>query len=734
MIALMLAKHPNLSVIDGESDDSVLQQTARQFSKAKSPEDRRKWQALIDMYKKAGADYDIVTAIRLNDFDRVKAILSKSPQVIHEPDSRSPLREAASEGRLEICRYLIERFHPDVNEFKQGSGYPIIKEALAYPEVVRLLIASGADLKKRMTFQGGRSGAWVVGDNATALHYAAEDGVPGTIQLLIDSGVDVFATTDSPFAQLTGNQDQTALDVAAIFGKAENVAAIIHHPKFQRADAKRRKELLDRCLACRRWYDHPFGPPDERWKLLETLLECGADPNTRVDGMTAIQRAAQQIWPSTDTDSPRALVRGARIDEIRKEIDVLRKHGAEIDLVSAVASGNEAEVARLLKQDPRSANSRRADGYPALHWAVAMDYEGIVKQLLDAGCDVDLRNQCSGIGTTGETALHAVASWGGIEIAKTLLAHGANVNTTSPGNQWTPLHEAVCVGDFRVARLLLQNGANPDAKDKSGNRPLDVYEPRTHHKAAIHAVFREYARTAKDAAPMASPARPHSRRASCQLAETDRCVRGARCATGFLKSIPRADGWRSGPCLAGTRLYESIGFSPRRHSTDMFRIPSGRQHKPAVSAKVAKAGDPSTAWTADRFGQSLRRVLGDVDGETPEYARGDARPLFGRVARLAGFLEIARPRFSRCSAAGEDSRRRGANPISLWRQPGSRRTDAGCHPLVRPRRPLRNRLVVARSGRVHELPHQSPHRRLDGKFRRRQGTPCAAHAPGRRAR
>ena len=198
VIALMLAKHPNLSVIDGESDDSVLQQTARQFSKAKSPEDRRKWQALIDMYKKAGADYDIVTAIRLNDFDRVKAILSKSPQVIHEPDSRSPLREAASEGRLEICRYLIERFHPDVNEFKQGSGYPIIKEALAYPEVVRLLIASGADLKKRMTFQGGRSGAWVVGDNATALHYAAEDGVPGTIQLLIDSGVDVFATTDSP--------------------------------------------------------------------------------------------------------------------------------------------------------------------------------------------------------------------------------------------------------------------------------------------------------------------------------------------------------------------------------------------------------------------------------------------------------------------------------------------------------------------------------------------------------
>ena len=160
----------------------------------------------------------------------------------------------------------------------------------------------------------------------------------------------------------------------------------------------------------------------------------------------------------------------------------------------------------MLKQDPRSANSRRADGYPALHWAVAMDYEGIVKQLLDAGCDVDLRNQCERHRDDRRNGTARGRLLGGIEIAKTLLAHGANVNTTSPGNQWTPLHEAVCVGDFRVARLLLQNGANPDAKDKSGNRPLDVYEPRTHHKAAIHAVFREYARTAKDAAPMASPA------------------------------------------------------------------------------------------------------------------------------------------------------------------------------------------------------------------------------------
>jgi ankyrin repeat protein len=497
VIGLILAKHPDLEDSGSGEGETLLQQAARKWSRATSPEERGKWQTIMEMYRKAGAEYGIGTAIELNDLDRVKAILSKSPQLARKHEWRSPLRAAAALGRLDICRYLIERFHVDVNEFKAGSGYPIIKETLAYPEVVRLLIKSGADLKTPITWTGGRTGVWIVGDNATALHYAAEDGVPGSIQLLIDNGVDIFATADPPFSRLRGKkEDQTALDVAAIFGKADNAAAIVHHPKFQRVDPKRRQEVLDRCLTCWRWHEHSHRPV-ERWRLLETLLECGADPNARVNGITAIQRAAEGIRPTRDANNPGAGSRnGAENDEIRKEIDVLRKHGAQLDLVSAVAIGNEAEVARLLKQNPQSANSRRADGYPALHWAVAMNYEGIVKQLLEAGCDVGLRNECDHIGS--ETALHNAAFWGRFSIAKTLLLHGANVNAISTRNQWTPLHEAAYMGQVKVARLLLENGANPQAKNKDGNIPMDLSQGRwSHHKAAIHALFDKYAGTAK---------------------------------------------------------------------------------------------------------------------------------------------------------------------------------------------------------------------------------------------
>jgi len=84
----------------------------------------------------------------------VKAILSQSPRLADEHQWRSPLRTATSLGRLEICRYLIERFHVDVNGFDRGAGFPIIKEALDDPKIVRLLIASGADLKTRITVRG----------------------------------------------------------------------------------------------------------------------------------------------------------------------------------------------------------------------------------------------------------------------------------------------------------------------------------------------------------------------------------------------------------------------------------------------------------------------------------------------------------------------------------------------------------------------------------------------------
>lgn len=463
VISVILEHKPNLSIRCRVQGQTPLQSAVDRLVYARNASDKQKWERIARLYRDAGADYDLLVAIHLDDLERVKSILTESPPLADDFQGQSPLRAAASLGRLEICQYLIRQHRVDVNDFERGVGYPIIKEALAYPEIVRLLIDSGADLQTRITWRGGRSGIWIIGDDATALHFAANDGVPETIRLLIDNGVDVFATAHELGDE---NDKQTALEVAAYFGKADNARAILDHPKFREADASTRKALLDKCLLTGAFPSWLAREPN-RPELIAELLKHGADPNASQDGVTAVQIAARQIRPDSKREN----------QEINKVIAILAERGATLDLFSAVATGDEERVRRLLKENPDSANARGPDGYPALHFAIGMNFQGVVQQLLEAGCDVEIRSTSDETGSKGETALHCAAFWGRTEIAKLLIDAGADVNALSEGHA-TPLHDAARMTNVRMIRLLLDNGANMNAQDKDGETPLDwAYSP-----------------------------------------------------------------------------------------------------------------------------------------------------------------------------------------------------------------------------------------------------------------
>src|SRR5262249_27065767 len=158
-----------------------LQHAAARSLDVGSDEEREKWRQVLKIYRDAGVEFDLLTAILLDDMTRVKAILKKSPKFADDFQGQSPLRTAASRGHLEICRYLIDKYRVDVDDFERGIGYPIIKVALQYPDIVRLLIENGADLKTRISWRGMGTGIWIIGEDATALHFAADDGVPETI-------------------------------------------------------------------------------------------------------------------------------------------------------------------------------------------------------------------------------------------------------------------------------------------------------------------------------------------------------------------------------------------------------------------------------------------------------------------------------------------------------------------------------------------------------------------------
>ena len=459
-IALILKHKPDLELRCSRGE-TPLQLALRSSKESVKPVNRKLWKEVAELYLKAGAKYDIISAVYRNDLARVKEIMgSKKPDTTRRNFRRkSPLRRAASLGHVEICRYLLEECKADPDQFEQGSGYPIIKDAVKHPEIVRLLIKHGADLKKRITWTGGRTGFWIIGDRATALHFAAEEGVPKTIQILIDAGIDIFATTSDA---LRGEKiDQTALDVAAIFAQPENMKTIVEHERFKKSKKETRKKVLNRCLLRTAHLWGIFSKDDSnRHRTLETLLANGADPNFKSnEGINTIQMIAH---PTHESET----------QQRRKTIAMLVDKGGKIDLFSAVAMDNKPVVKNLLAKKSTVVDALGHDGYPALHCAVRRNDLEMVKLLLEAGASVDFKNKSSSTGTTGETALHCAAFQGRPEIANFLIAKGADVSARTRKKN-TPLHDAARMANIKIVKLLLEKGAKVDVKDKNGKTPLD---------------------------------------------------------------------------------------------------------------------------------------------------------------------------------------------------------------------------------------------------------------------
>lgn len=466
IVRLILEKDPDLTLksVSGTAPhnaiDDLRHYTNILNSDAGTKQDADALQTIVAMYvEHLGDDIDLISAVRLGRLGEIRQIVANDPAAAHgEKYGPNPLREAANWGQLEICRFLVEKHEVDIDDFDGGIGYPIITAALKYPEIVKLLIDNGADLKTRITWQGGRTGVWIIGDDATALHFAARDGVPETVKILLDAGVDPFAA-----AHDLGDKEkkQTALEVAAFFGRTDNAISMLEHPAFRNADLELRQQVLNESLKIGVVSSWLAFEAQDRSELLDALIANGAESNSD-DGRSPIQIAVSSIHPSNDHIN----------ESVKKIVSVLRKHGVEIDVFSAVAIGDFESLGKLLEEDPEASNSYSIDGYPALHMAIKMNFPEAVKLLLDSKCDIEIRNKSESSDWKGETPLLCVSFWGHDDIAEMLIDAGADVNATAERSV-SPLHEAVRLGNVGIARLLLENGANKQAVDREGKTPLE---------------------------------------------------------------------------------------------------------------------------------------------------------------------------------------------------------------------------------------------------------------------
>ena len=309
--------------------------------------------------------------------------------------------------------------------------------------VIDALLLAGADVNAKTRF------------NVTPLELAAVNGDRAAIERLIAAGADVSATS---------REGQTPLMTAARTGKLDAVEALLAHgADVDAAEGFRGQTAL------------MWAAGEGHLDVVTALINAGANVNAKSKaGSTPLLFA----------------VRGAHVDTLRYLLD----HGA-------------------------NANDLAPDGTSALNVAIVNAFYEIASVLLDYKADPNLPDARAsplhiiawlrkpgstgdaGVGDLPPAAPRPTGGVTSIELAKKLLAHGANPNVrvdwpemrfdtvggttrNPPGmvlgrhlltyNGATAFYVAAKNGDAELMRLLAAGGADPNITNRFGITPLMV--------------------------------------------------------------------------------------------------------------------------------------------------------------------------------------------------------------------------------------------------------------------
>ena len=478
----------------------------------------------------ASADAPVADAARRGDAMAVRALLADGADVnAAHGDGMTGLHWAAFNGDAEVARLLVAAGADLESRTRLGAHRPLhVAAKEGHGAVVALLLEAGADASA------------VTATGATPLHFAAASGDGRSVSALLDHGVSVdprepaWGQTPLHFAAALGRTQTVKALLAAGADPliSAQVMDLVERDIADRASERRRRAEVQ---ALRAGAKGTAVAP-------ETADQSQAASLSREPSAAAGRDASREAAASEASDSSReaqdreaareALALRQRTGEPvpLNFAGLVATHGGLSAIHLAAREGHAATVFALLDGGVPIDFPSAADGATPMLMAAINGYFDLAAELLRRGADPNL------VSDAGATPLYAVLNmhWAPkarhpqplvyqqqeidyLELMRELLDAGADVNARLTRTLWyttynrdllgvdrtgaTPFWRAAHATDVAAMKLLLEHGADPglptikvpqrrfgprDDTDHSGLPPVPVGGPAVYpvHAAA----------------------------------------------------------------------------------------------------------------------------------------------------------------------------------------------------------------------------------------------------------
>lgn len=458
-------------------------------------------------------DYRGRTALHLaaskGYIDAVRELINQSSDIssILDKEGRNALHAAAETGQYQVIKTLLNNGNIDVDS-QTGTGKTalMIASERGHIDFVNWMVGKhGASINFKDTpvgmtammnaakighlpivqalySQDHESAFQVDNHGRSVFHYAASSGQSGLVDWLIKK---VFTSNDKlDLIYQQDNNGVNALHLAAKYGNQNVCQLLLAFPKLMYTSDKYGQSALHHSVRLPETgfteileFHTPL--PLGKYTCVDQILK--AHSKNQEAGKADIDDIVNQADRLKNTPVTRAIEYGcsATINRLFKsgadiatKIDVGKSRN--MNLLHYAIYKSQIHILDNLIRHGVSRSTKMYDGATPLVLAIKTENYGAVTRLLHYNNKEHNVLELQDTNKSPRTPIIWATIQGNVDILKSVIGNGANVNFKADKQDITALHFAAAKGDNEIVTALLKAGADFQSKDKNGVSALDT--------------------------------------------------------------------------------------------------------------------------------------------------------------------------------------------------------------------------------------------------------------------